>query len=131
MCLICGNGFGLRLAIPEGIQGTVLSKIEHPIIAETYPPPIHSKDGSWRAIFEGDYKFLWNSEGRHLLYNLRYDPEELTNIAGRDQLQVKKMMNDLDQYLVSLPKPVHVANGQNKEIDAATKDALKSLGYLQ
>ena len=72
------------IAIPGNIQGTSPSQIKHPIIAETYPLPLITKDGSWQSIFEGDFKFIWNSKDQHMLFNLKDDPEENVNIIGQD-----------------------------------------------
>jgi arylsulfatase A-like enzyme len=50
-------------------------------IKEEYPS---FDSASWerhlRAIFEGDHKFIWGSDGRHELYDLGKDPDELVNL---------------------------------------------------
>ena len=116
------------ITIPGNIQGTSPSQIKHPIIAETYPLPLISKDGSWQSIFEGDFKFIWNSKDQHMLFNLKDDPEENVNIIGQDSKRTEGMMTQLEQYLAKLPKPgLAVPAG---EPDDQTKEALKSLGYV-
>ena len=116
------------IAIPRSIQGTSPSQIKHPIIAETYPLTPFSKDGSWQSIFEGDFKFIWNSKDQHMLFNLKDDPEEKINITGQDSKRTEGMMTRLKQYLAKLPKPgLAVPSG---EPDDQTKEALKSLGYV-
>ena len=116
------------ITIPGNIQGTSPSQIKHPIIAETYPLPLVSKDGSWQSIFEGDFKFIWNSKDQHMLFNLKDDPEENVNIIGQDSKRTEGMMTQLEQYLAKLPKPgLAVPAG---EPDDQTKEALKSLGYV-
>jgi len=116
------------IAIPGNIQGTSPSQIKHPIIAETYPLTPFSKDGSWQSIFEGDFKFIWNSKDQHMLFNLKDDPEEKINIIGQDSKRTEGMMTQLKQYLAKLPKPgLAVPSG---EPDDQTKEALKSLGYV-
>ena len=117
------------ITIPENIQGASPSQIKHPIIAETYPLPLISKDGSWQSIFEGDFKFIWNSKDQHMLFNLKDDPEENVNIIGQDSKRTEGMMTQLKQYLAKLPNPgLAVPAG---ELDDQTKEAIKSLGYLQ
>jgi len=116
------------ITIPGNIQGTSPSQIKHPIIAETYPLPLISKDGSWQSIFEGDFKFIWNSKNQHMLFNLKDDPEENVNIIVQDSKRTERMWTQLEQYLAKLPKPgLAVPAG---EPDDQTKEALKSLGYV-
>ena len=116
------------ITIPGNIQGTSPSQIKHPIIAETYPLPLISKDGSWQSIFEGDFKFIWNSKNQHMLFNLKDDPEENVNIIGQDTKRTERMMTQLKQYLAKLPKPGPAVPAG--EPDDQTKEALKSLGYV-
>jgi len=115
--------------IPLGIQGSPLPQIKHPIIAETHPLPFKTQDGEWLAIFEGDYKFVWNSKGQHLLFNLKNDPAERINLAAKNPQLTRTMMNNLLQYMADLPKPRPA--GPMQVIDDTTKEALKSLGYLE
>jgi len=116
------------ITIPGNIQGTSPSQIKHPIIAETYPLPLISKDGSWQSIFEGDFKFIWNSKNQHMLFNLKDDPEENVNIIVQDSKRTERMWAQMEQYLAKLPKPgLAVPAG---EPDDQTKEALKSLGYV-
>jgi len=116
------------ITIPENIQGTSPSQIKHPIIAETYPLPHFTKDGSWQSIFEGDFKFIRNSKDQHMLFNLKNDPEENVNIIGQDSKRTERMMTQLKQYLAKLPKPGPAVPAG--EPDDQTKEALKSLGYV-
>ena len=116
------------ITIPGNIQGTSPSQIKHPIIAETYPLPLISKDGSWQSIFEGDFKFIWNSKNQHMLFNLKDDPEENVNIIVQDSKRTERMWAQMEQYLAKLPKPgLALPAG---EPDDQTKEALKSLGYV-
>jgi arylsulfatase A-like enzyme len=116
------------ITIPGNIQGTSPSQIKHPIIAETYPLPHFTKDGSWQSIFEGDFKFIRNSKDQHMLFNLKNDPEENVNIIGQDSKRTERMMTQLKQYLAKLPKPGPAVPAG--EPDDQTKEALKSLGYV-
>ncbi len=119
----------LGIDVPPQVQGNVPPQIHHPIIAETYPPPMLSEDGHWRAIFDQDYKFTWNSKGNHLLFNLKDDPGENTNLIERQPQQAVMMVKQLGGFLASLPKPGTA--GPIQEIDQQTRDALKSLGYVK
>lgn len=118
----------LGLPPPSGIQGGVPPSIGHPVVAEVYPLPFDSPEGDWRALFDGSWKLLWNSQGRHGLYDLGQDPGERANLAGRNSERVARMASLLDRYLASLPRPG--AAGPPRELDAATREALKALGYV-
>jgi arylsulfatase A-like enzyme len=119
----------LGIAIPSGIQSGIPPHVGHPILAETYPLSYLSPDGKWRAIFEGDFKFIWNSEGNHKLFNLKNDPREEKNLVDLDAERKKRMMSDIDRYLAKLPRPGPVSASQG--VDEDTKNALKSLGYVK
>jgi arylsulfatase A-like enzyme len=116
------------LAAPAGIQGGLPPTIGHPVVAEVYPLAFDSPEGDWRALFDGPWKFLWNSKGRHGLFDLAHDPGERTNLAMREPERAARMASLLDKYLASLPRAG--AAGPPRELDAATRDALKALGYV-
>ncbi len=82
-----------------------------------------------RAKENDKIKFIWNSKGNHLLFNLKDDPGENTNLIVRQPQQAAMMVKRLGSYLASLPKPG--AAGPVQEIDQQTRDALKSLGYVK
>jgi arylsulfatase A-like enzyme len=117
------------IAQPEGIQGEVPPNITHPIVAEVYPVSTKNRDSDWRAIFEEDLKFMWNSKGQHVLVNLNADPREKVNLAEQQPQQVRAMILNVNQYLDGLPKPAPA--GPAQELDEETKKALKSLGYVE
>jgi arylsulfatase A-like enzyme len=118
----------LEIPVPSGIQGDVPPQTSHPILAEVYPLPLDSNDGDWRAIFEGDFKFIWNSKGRHQLFNLANDPAETVNLAERESRRAARMLSEMNRYLLKLPGPGPAT--PPKELDENTRKALKSLGYV-
>ena len=118
----------LGIPVPKEIQGSPPPRINHPVIAETYPLPFITRDGHWRAIYEGNFKFLWNSEGRNLLFNLEDDPSEMHNLSEQERGRAETMMAELDQFLTGLPKPGAAEPG--KRLEQETEKALRSLGYL-
>jgi len=120
-----------RLGIPRpsGIQGGLPPDLGHPIAAEVYPLDFSAPEGHWRALFHGDYKFLWNSKGKHQLFQLRDDPHEEANLIGREPERAQKMSSYLLKYLASLPSPG--AAGPPTPVDEETLRALKSLGYVR
>ena len=124
--LICER---LELSPPTNIQGNAPPQINHPLLAEAYPLQILTKDGHWRAYFENNFKYLWNSRGNHLLYNLKNDPRELKNLIAQKPSIAADMLQKLNKYLASLPQPGLAAPAQ--QLDEQTKKALKSLGYVK
>lgn len=119
----------LGIEIPNGLQAGAPPQIGHPLLAETYPLEMISRDGHWRALFEGELKFIWNSKGNHLLFNLGNDPRERVNLTARKPQLAARMLAGLDQYLAKLPGPGPAAPAQ--ELDEETKKALESLGYVE
>ena len=119
----------LGLPVPDGVQGTVPSKSQHPVIAEVYPLAKVSRVGSWRAIFEGDFKFVWNSNGAHKLFNLADDPGEKKNLVDESPDRAESMSAGLNEYIAKLPPPGPPAPAQ--QLDENTRKALKSLGYVK
>jgi arylsulfatase A-like enzyme len=119
----------LGIGLPKDIQGSAPPQIGHPVLAEVYPMAGLSWEGYWRAIFEQDFKFLWNSKGQHMLFNLKNDPGEKANLASREPQRSESMSQRLNLYLDSLPKPGQASPEQ--EVDKQTKEVLKSLGYVK
>jgi len=117
------------LPVPAGIQGGPPPVTGHPVVAEVYPLAFDGPEGDWRALFDGAWKFLWNSKGKHALYDLARDPDERENLVGRETERARRMAGLLDKYLASLPRPG--AAGPARELDAATREALKALGYVR
>jgi len=119
----------LNMPLPQGIQGTVPPQITHPVFAEVYPLPFRDQyQGDWRALYEGTFKFLWNSKGEGLLFNLEEDPREAVNLIDRHGKRAQSMEDNMEKLLASLPKPGPA--GPPQKIDEHTRDALKGLGYL-
>lgn len=124
--LICKR---LGLSPPTNIQGGSPPQINHPLLAEAYPLQVLTKDGHWRAYFENDFKYLWNSRGKHLLYNLKNDPREQKNLIAQKPAIAADMSQKLIDYVTSLPLPGPSTPAQ--QLDEETKKALKSLGYVK
>lgn len=124
--LICDR---LSIDAPQGIQGQAPPDINHPIISETYYHKNENNDGAWKAVFEGDYKFMWNQEGKHQLFNLENDPGENDNLIEKEENIAKQMFLNMEQYLDALPEPFPSLAEQ--KIDEKTKKTLQSLGYIE
>ncbi len=118
----------LELPVPEGVQGTVSRGGNHPIIAETYPLPSTTYSGAWRALFDGDFKLLWNSEAPARLFDLGRDPGEENDLAPSEPQRASALLSRLEQVLAGLPRPGEA--GPARALDESTSEALKSLGYV-
>ena len=82
----------------------------------------------WRTLYRGREKLHWNSQGRHLLFDLDSDPGENRNLASQRPQRVGELGQELRSYLGSLPQPPEAAEGV---VDDETKRALESLGYVK
>lgn len=118
----------LKIDIPDGCQGNFPPDLGHPIVSEVSPLPMEAVNGNWRAIYDGDFKFIWNSKGNHLLFNLKKDPGEKVNLILFGQQRADQMLSKLNRYMSNLPAPGPVAEQQ--QLDEKTKNAIKSLGYV-
>ena len=50
------------------------------------PPKYKGKQNDERTLITPDgWKFAWSAEGKHLLFNHNDDPQEVTNLYGRDE----------------------------------------------
>lgn len=81
-----------------------------------------------RALQDGDSKFVWSSDGRHELYDLDRDPDELNDRAEGDPAAAQQMQKRLDAFLADL-------GGLGLQRDEAPmpsqehREMLESLGY--
>jgi arylsulfatase A-like enzyme len=100
----------------------------HPLLAEVNPLSFVSAEGSWRALYVGRHKFLWNSLGNHRLYDLEADPEETNDLSAADPARVTEALGLLETVLASLPPSG--APGPPAILDEETRKALRGLGYV-
>ena len=83
---------------------------------------------SLRALFRDDYKYIWSSDGRHELYNIRADPRELNNLIHQAGL-AKPLAVGLAEAVAGLRRPGEVESPQRVYSDIQL-EVLKSLGYV-
>jgi len=126
---------GLGYAVPEGVQGCNLAKIDsnvfREVISETYPHPVLS---TWhprfrdtrQAIFSGPLKLIRSSRGHTELYNLAEDPREERNLwptAEGAVLEAKLL-----RYLTTVTKN---RNQSPARPSSESLEMLKGLGYIE
>ena len=118
----------LGLPRPEGTQGGVPPHLGRPVMAESYTLAAIYPDGDWFSIIDGDWKLLWSNKGTSELYNLATDPHEQSNVIAGNAERAAAMQRTMDAYVAALPRTPETAPAQT--VDDATRDALKSLGYI-
>ncbi len=95
-----------------------------------------------RALQDEDWKFIWSSEGRHELYDMRRDPEETVNLLEADPSHerlrgfLSRLSVYVERYEGEPPMPPPPTGWDAPELDGATEDEerlqeLRSLGYVR
>ncbi len=80
------------------------------------------------AFFVGDHKLIWASDGRHELYDLAQDPEELVDLAATDPERLAALLDQLGQAVHSLDAfPYDEA--REPELSREQQERLEALGY--
>ena len=118
----------MGIPIPDETQGGIPGEVGHPIVIESTTLPAVHYAGDWRVLIEGDMKLIWNSLGRHRLFDLAADPGESEDLAAARPERVAAMQQTLERYLASLPPPG--PEPPPREVDPETRDTLRALGYL-
>jgi arylsulfatase A-like enzyme len=102
-------------------------------VAEKQYPDLDrsSWERTFRAIESKGQKFIWASDGRHELYDLRNDPDERRNLFGESQESAGRLQAALDSWLASF---AHYDAGAANSEEPSTlapeeEERLKALGY--
>jgi len=82
-----------------------------------------------RALFEGQHKLIWGSDGRHELYDLAADPSESSDLFGGHRELAARLQQVLDSYVESL-QPCERAGTPAPELTPQEIERLQALGYL-
>ena len=90
-----------------------------------------------RSVIESDWKFIWGSDGRHELYDLSEDPNELENLIDRpgSAPRAKSLQAKLTGLIVRYSAgPERATTSQKRNapppLDAESEAALRKLGYI-
>jgi arylsulfatase A-like enzyme len=83
--------------------------------------------GTRRAIFSGSLKLITSTNSPPELYNLSNDPKEERNLYSPDDPRAADLKRRLDAWVQSMPHD----NARPATLDSATRERLKSLGYVQ
>lgn len=117
------------LPIPDGTQAAFPPPPGRMAFAEVNPLPGIGKRGDWRAAIEGEWKYLESSAGDRLLYDVVRDPEESDDRAAQEPERTERLRAAAERWLAELPEAPRAAT-PDAEVDAETRRALESLGYL-
>ncbi len=85
-----------------------------------------------RAVIRSDWKLLFRSDGDHELYHLKNDPDESENLINHSRFsnQKKQLIRNLEKLKALYEKNAVAEPGvADSELDSATKERLKILGY--
>ncbi|MBN1880488.1 sulfatase [bacterium] len=150
-CIVSFPGPGIDPELVSGITGfaelhdlvlkytglTIPVRPEAPgAVSEVFSAKHPVELNSSRLIFTGDlkslsrdpWKLIWQSGGRHQLFNMK-DAGELLDVADVHPEIASEMAKELDTYLSSFTDQP----GQTglKDISAGELDALRTLGYIE
>ena len=125
----------LNYSIPSGIDGAPIKDSDHLIIAE-------SDVGWWmaqgtitkylrylKAMYQGNYKYIWTSNRLNELYDLEKDPGEKENLMQKFPHKAQKMQRALNQWLASFKPPIR--EGEAVKVNKSTEERLRALGYVR
>ena len=119
----------LGIDLPGSIQGQAPPEVNHPIITESRTLAAFMEYGHWLSVIRGTMKYIWNSKGHNMLFDLASDPAENINLIERRADEAGAMGDSLVEYLAGLPGPGDPSRGG--PVDDETLRSLKSLGYVE
>jgi arylsulfatase A-like enzyme len=96
--------------------------------------PLMRSDRRYRAYRLGAKKLIESSKGESWLYDLAADPEERHDLAGERPEEVARMKAEQEKLRakIGLPALDHaVAQRESRELDPATRERLRELGYAE
>lgn len=85
----------------------------------------------WRAIEVGSLKLVHRTDRVVMLYDLRADPHELTDVAAARPIAVRYLRGMLGLVLAGAERSTHAAEveAESLEIDETLRNQLEELGY--
>ncbi len=83
------------------------------------------------ALRTKEYKYIWSSEGKHELYDLRQDPSESNNIVTIENEKASELKNRLEKWKRSFLRISEWEEGKRTSFEKEkVKEKLRRLGYL-
>ena len=96
--------------------------------SETFLPLYSYRWHPLRALSDGETLYVRAAAGR--LYDLDEDPEEANDLAADRQAEAREWEERLRALLASMGEMPEEAASPNRDLDAAERARLESLGYL-
>ncbi len=127
----------VSLPIPRNIQGAGLTVTQGKryIIAENFQDPTWKRRPDLKhlardlqAIYAGDFKYIWASDGRCELYNVVDDPHELSNVIDTLPRKAQELHERLELWKNTCT-PV-AGNNELPEPEQSIAEKLRALGYI-
>ena len=105
-----------------------------PAFSQRRPPDerrlrIGWEPGTKLAVQDGEYKFILNPEPPHEFYDLRRDPNELSNLIRAPSPEKDRLKEWLSKKYEALTRD-HRTESLSDEIDPQVLEDLKALGYI-
>jgi arylsulfatase A-like enzyme len=75
-------------------------------------------------------KYIWSSEGRHELYDLKQDPQESTNLISMDKGKATELRIKMETWRNSFTNTQPAGPPGTEEMDSSVKKRLRALGYI-
>jgi hypothetical protein len=82
------------------------------------------------SLHRGDYKYIRFDQTQDQLFNLREDPEERRNLMDTEGVPKKAIQHTLNGFMEQFSSSGPEDEVEKAEMDKATLENLKSLGYL-
>jgi arylsulfatase A-like enzyme len=79
------------------------------------------------ALRTKEYKYIWSSKGRHELYNIKKDPNELNNIIDIDSRKANELNGKLNEWKNSFEHMQYLDKTRNNGLQ---NKRLRALGYI-
>ncbi|RJP16632.1 MAG: hypothetical protein C4520_18540 [Candidatus Abyssobacteria bacterium SURF_5] len=124
----------LNLPAPPGVKFASFDTGGHELAAEIFEDlNFVQKYGerysrNQKAVYDGTFKFIWSSDGKHELYNISNDPLEVVNLYGRMPDLEKRLQAKLDPLIYESNRMTSLTT---PELDEELRGRLRALGYIQ
>lgn len=85
------------------------------------------------AFYEGAFKFIHSTDGKHEMYDLNADPKEKNNIIAEQPELAERLRAEVEQMVAHAPKPPKstIRSGRDEKMPNREElEDLKDLGYL-
>jgi arylsulfatase A-like enzyme len=125
----------LSIPVPDDVQGSPLDDQENQaILAQNYTSTHFKGQQQFRSdmisLQQGDYKYIRFVQTQDQLFNLREDPEERRNIMNSEGIPTESIQHALNGFMGQFSSSGPEDEVEKAEMDKATLENLKSLGYL-